>query len=73
MTPFDPDERLLTRQEAAAFARMSVATIDRARYRGDLEEVGSPGLVFITFGALNRWLEKRRQDRDGHDDGRDGG
>ena len=67
MTTFDPSQELLTREEAAAIGRMSVATIDRARYRGDLEEEGSRGLVRIRRAALDRWLKKRGQGRNGRD------
>jgi hypothetical protein len=69
MTTFDPSQELLTRQQVAEIAKMSVATVDRARYRGDLEEEGSPGLVRIRRAALDRWLKKRGQERNGRDDG----
>lgn len=54
----------LTRQEAAAYAGVSVATIDRARKRGGLKWVsthpGKGGGVRTKRPWIDTWLEQNR-------------
>jgi excisionase family DNA binding protein len=50
----------LTKEEAAAHAKMSEGTIDRARRAGELEYSGGGGYaVRIRQDRLDEWLEHR--------------
>ena len=54
----------LTKAEAAEYARVHPATIDRARKTGALEDKGTPGRVRLTREDIDRWLEGRGHRRD---------
>lgn len=47
---------LLTKQEAAAVARVHVRTVERAAARGELQMLGTRGRRRIELGELQRWL-----------------
>jgi excisionase family DNA binding protein len=48
-----------TKQEAAAYARCSVSTIQRAIRNGRLRAGGTVGLVRIRPEWVDEWLEQR--------------
>jgi hypothetical protein len=49
----------LTKHEAAARARVSVRTIERATLSGELESVGGWGLKRYKPAWVDEWLERR--------------
>lgn len=51
--------RYLTRAEAAEYARVSVATIDRARASGALSWGGAGGAIRILRLDVDSWLQGR--------------
>jgi len=53
----------LTREEAAARARVHVNTIDRAIKSGALQAGGSPGALRIKTEWLDAWLARPRPKR----------
>jgi len=60
----------ITKAEAAAYARVSIPTIERAMYAGELEYTGSGHTVRLTVEWVDEWLRRRRdKDRNGSSEG----
>lgn len=50
---------LLTYKEAADYARLSEATVRRAKSRGELAYVSFGAAIRFTVRDLDRWIESR--------------